>query len=270
MFIIAIFTAKEVKDQFVRCFKECGAIIPIKSGFPDTVYLHKLSVPQNVFTWMEQIATKKNEEYNPHPSHGCFQVESREQHSLECHGCFQITQKWSLSKLTFLVSLKVDVDAIEKLTCTFKVANGCKDFQLMPNIMCDYAAKFRNCLSRFDQASHGSRFSRRYRETRISSSRKFLCRQVERKRFGGIWGRCRICKCVLCLTSKRKVVLISIIQRYVWVVDSKISVNCKECDGKVFHGAQFSCNQYLRQVPVVKARNYIEVSLRRKRQSLES
>ncbi|CCI48736.1 unnamed protein product [Albugo candida] len=140
MFIIAIFTAKEVKDQFVRCFKECGAIIPIKSGFPDTVYLLKLSVPQNVFTWMEQIATKKNEEYNPHPSHGCFQVESREQHSLECHGCFQITQKWSLSKLTFLVSLKVDADAIEKLTCTFKVANGCKDFQLMPNIMCDYAA----------------------------------------------------------------------------------------------------------------------------------
>lgn len=34
----------------------------------------------------------------------------------------------------------MDADAIEKLTCSFKVESGCKDLQLMPKIMCDYSA----------------------------------------------------------------------------------------------------------------------------------
>lgn len=219
---------------------------------------------------MEQIATKKYQEYNPHPSYGCFQVESKEKHSLECHECFQITQKWTLSKLTFLVSLKMDADAIEKFTCSFKLANGCKDFQLMPKIMRDYAANFgivylgltklpMEAESVDDTGKHASApvenfFVVKWKENVSEDSGEDAA----------------FAKCVLCLTSKRKVALISIIQRYVWVVDSKKSVNCKECDGKVFHGAQFSCNQYLRQVPVLKARNYIDVSLKRKRQSSES
>lgn len=74
-------------------------------------------------------------------------------------------------------------------------------------------------------------------------------------------------ECVICLTSKHKVVLISVVSRYVWVLSSEKASNCAECVDKGINGPKFPYNQYLRQISVLSAEKYLEKSLQWKRES---
>nr|CCA15256.1 AlNc14C10G1221 [Albugo laibachii Nc14] len=74
--------------------------------------------------------------------------------------------------------------------------------------------------------------------------------------------------CFICLTRKRKGVLISMVKRYLWMVDAGSFPGCAECDGKVTFGPQFPYNQYLRQIPISDAIEMMK-TLKRKGSDLD-
>nr|CCA16766.1 AlNc14C25G2509 [Albugo laibachii Nc14] len=71
--------------------------------------------------------------------------------------------------------------------------------------------------------------------------------------------------CFICLTRKRKVVLISSNKRYVWMVDSGSFPNCETCTDKVTFGPQFPYSQYIGQRSVEDAKKWIGGFKQRKR-----
>lgn len=207
------------------------------------------------------------EQYNSHLSPGCFLVAVQNRKGIKGLRCFEGTETWKLSQLSFLVSLKRNVAAIGSLRCYILNKSGCNDLQLMPDIMCDYEANSK--IANFDLNQHFNEFEPVYNTGKPASLplAKVIVVKWKGHDSKDVGEEAAFTECVVCLAIKHRVVLISVLKRYVWVVDSGVPLSCKECDGKVIKGPRFLYNQYLRQIPVVKAREYFWKSLKRKRES---
>nr|CCA24278.1 AlNc14C231G9298 [Albugo laibachii Nc14] len=132
----------------------------------------------------------------------------------------------------------------------------CQYLDIMPEIMCDYESdRLKNNVDLNDNHVH----IRDNDMSEFSASRvanvvvvKWDTENVEEN--------AAFKDCILCLTRKRKVVLISLTKRYVWMVDSGSFPYCEMCNGKVTLGPQFPYNQYLRQIPVQDAMKMTDTS----------
>nr|CCA27828.1 AlNc14C722G12448 [Albugo laibachii Nc14] len=145
---------------------------------------------------------------------------------------------------------------------------GCEHAELMPDIMCDYELnRMKNNLD-LNNLPDGNEGSPPVSDTTNSRAVnvanvvviKWTALDPENGEEVVAFGN----PCI-CLSRNRKVVLISVNKRYVWMVDSGSLPNCKACDRRVTFGPQFPYNQFLRQIPVKHVRVMLCKSEKRKR-----
>ena len=239
------------------CSVSCGTVITVSDCMSETFYVTISSFPNNVFTWMERIAAAQHKNYISHLGLSCFLVEhSSSVEGPNCLECFQGAENWKISQLTYLILLQTDPAAADKLKCFFETP-ACKDVQLMPDLMCHY--KRGGIKTDFDlnQDLEGDRPGSSVGGTSEPNLMYFAKVMVVKWDAAGT--EKAFYECFICLTRKRKVVLISVIKQYVWMVPSEAFPSCETCIGMVGYGPQFPYNQHLRQVQV----EYVANTLRK-------
>lgn len=253
------------------CADTCGTIHDIDDCMSDAMHVNEVYFQHNVFTWMDRVSRVQNNDYISNLGPGCFLLEIDEKEDPKCLKCFSRTQKWELSQLTYLLSLNEDSAATKTLACYFESKSGCKDLQLVHDLMCDFEKKNR-MIANFDlnqvsfegEASSSGGDTSKIKKPNVGT---VISIEWEIYDLEDVREEAAFAECVICLTNKRKVVLISVLRRYVWVLESEQASNCAECVDKGINGPQFPYNQYLRQIPVLSALKYLENSLQWKRES---
>nr|CCA26254.1 AlNc14C361G10994 [Albugo laibachii Nc14] len=248
-FIITLLTDKQFLLESNPCSSSCGTFAIPTDCMLDADHVSRLNPTNNIVKWMERQEQAQQDSHVSTLKSGCLLVR-HEKATSKCHKRFPNNILWTLSPVSFLVLLST----ISEISYSWKTDDkfDCEHLELMPHIMCDYEMnRMKNNLD-LNNLPDGNEGSPPVSDT---NSRPVYVANVvvinwtaldpdnveEVTAFGN---------CFICLARKRKVVLISVNKRYLWMVDSGSLPNCKACDGRVTFGPQFPYNQYLRQIPV--------------------
>lgn len=270
-FVLSLFTNGNVNLKI--CSNRCGDINFDGGCMSETFHVMISAFPNNVFTWIKRIDAAQNNNHVSHFGYSCFLVEhSSAAKGPNCLQCFQGAENWKLSRFTYLFLLKRDAVAVDMLKCFF-LHSSCEDVQLMPDIMCRYESG--DLMTNFDLNQNleddGSGSSAGgTSEPNIVNSAKVMVVEWDKNDPDDAGREAAFRECFICLTRKRKVVLISVIKRYVWMVPSESFPRCHKCYGKVTDGPQFSYNQYLRQVQAEFATTTLSLKPKRERTEILS
>nr|CCA22372.1 AlNc14C152G7553 [Albugo laibachii Nc14] len=214
------------------CSNECDKIQISYDCTLGDVHVNNLTPLQDVFGWIERK-----------------RVANKEKHMSNGSGCFLVEHS---SNITFLVSLSTNLEVSSNPGCPFEPNCGCVEMDLMPAIMCDLESeRIKQNIDlnsipnddvpllavgglKEDRAVHvASVVLVKWNSNNLASAEEAAA-----------------CKdCFICLSTKRRVVFISVEKRYLWMVESEIIfANCQECSGKLSVAQQFPYNQNLRQI----------------------
>ena len=267
--LIYAFTKKIVfANESDPCSSHCGDIRKSTECNLEPVHSKKLAPPENAFERMERQRPEISPSHEFIESSSCFLV----QHSpnSECLQCFPGKLAWELSPITFLVKLSTHLEVADNSECPFKRVSGCEEMELMPGIMCEFelgSVKVDfdiNLASNEENQSSPITNSRKPKLVHVAKVVVFMwhIQKPEDTEVSELY------ECFLCLTRKRKVVLISVAKRYLWIAvsdEAKLLSNCNQCIGKLKEGAEFAYNQFLRQVPSLHVKDFFAVAGSKKR-----
>lgn len=156
------------------------------------------------------------------------------------------------------------LEVADNSECPFRKVSGCEEMELMPGIMCGFESGRVKVDFDINLA-----FSEENQSSPISNSKKPKLVHVA-KVVVFMWHLqpedtevSELYECFLCLTRKRKVALISVAKRYLWMVVSdqaKQLSNRDQCVGRLIEGAEFAYNLFLRQVLSLHVKDFFDVA----------
>nr|CCA26715.1 AlNc14C405G11411 [Albugo laibachii Nc14] len=190
-------------------------------------------------------------------SPGFFLVRHIPKRRSDCLECYPVNVARILSPVTFLIALLTNLEVAHDSKCPFNKRSGCVELEIMPDFMCEFElgrvkVDFDLNLPSNEENSRSPITNLRKRKpVQVAKVVLFMWHIQEPENTEGV---AELHECFLCLTRKCKVVLISVIKRYLWMVVSnqaKQISNCDQCVGKLMERAEFAYNQFLRQVPAL-------------------
>lgn len=182
---------------------------------------------------------------------GCFMVRHVLDQLSDCLRCFSNGLMWKLSSVTFLISIFVESEGDNVWKCPVNQYSACVQLEDMPEIMCQYQSKHFTLnedlnLTLYEDDSNSPKV------TEVKVVKWETRDQNDAVETGSFRS------CFMCLTVKRKIVLMSLSARYVWMVASKKYPKCEMCN-RVKIGPAFAYNQYLRQISAEDVNDYFEI-----------
>ena len=168
-------------------------------------------------------------------------------------------QIWPLSPLAFLTKLS-KIPSIDYKTRHEDEKFQCENLEIMPDIMCTYDESVVN-TNMFDLNAIPLHLPyNKFPEFSAKGVANVVAVKWSTNLPPSVMMDAPVKNCFLCLTGKRKVVLMSILKKYIWMVNPGSFEYCDMCIGNVEFGLQFPYDQYLQQMSVKDAIEMIDSS----------
>nr|CCA17075.1 AlNc14C29G2780 [Albugo laibachii Nc14] len=255
-FTILLFRDEPVRLDLEVCSEDCGQIISIDDCMVDPIHVTKLTPTNNVVKWMLQTENTQLDNHVSSRSDSCFLIQYLLGEESKCPEIFPIKKILPLSPLSFLIFLST-ISKLDHRWDARKKKFGCEYMELMPDIICDYESNRSKNNVDVNLNSNENEENKGYARANDVSDfgdvkvANVLVVEWDTKTSENFQKEAAFADCFICLTRKRKVVLISVNNRYAWMVDAGSFPSCKTCDQKVTFGPQFPYHQYL--IPVSAA-----------------
>nr|CCA21706.1 AlNc14C131G6955 [Albugo laibachii Nc14]CCA21869.1 AlNc14C136G7102 [Albugo laibachii Nc14] len=251
-FLMYLFIKEAFSPNVTVCFAECHKIQISYDCMLGDVHVNNLIPLQDVFGWIERTRVAEKEKHVSKGS-GCLLVEHlSSSDDSYCARSFPEKKTWKLSPDTFLLSLSTNLEVASDSGCPFEPTHGCVEMDLMPNILCDLESERIKQYIDLNSIPNGDipvlSVGGLEEDRAVHVASVVLVKWISNN--PASVEEAATCKdCFICLTTKRKVVLISVEKRYLWMVESEIIfANCQECSGELSVAQQFPYNGYLRQI----------------------
>nr|CCA28298.1 AlNc14C2049G13137 [Albugo laibachii Nc14] len=258
-FSILLFTDNTVDLKSKPCFKDCGKIDSSDDCMVDPIDATKLTPINSAVKWMLRTENAQLDNHVPSTSRSCFLIQYSSSKQSKCHKSFS-NKMWPLSPDSFLIFLST-ISEIKLQEYGRIMKFGCDNLELMPDTICYYESnRLKNNLDLNMDSNENEETAQANDVSDFGAVKvaNVVVVEWDTKNSKKPKEKAAFADCFTCLTRKRKVVLISVIKRYLWMVDSGSFPVCETCDKKVTFGPQFPYNQYLRQIPLSKAIEMME------------
>lgn len=245
-FLLYLFT-NGPPDAVLANIHSCGEAKFSDHCMLDAVHVDTLTPTHDIFTIMER--KKPGQQGNPAPNLNgeCFLIQHLYDDESKCRAFFP--ERWihKLSAIAFLVSFYADTNSHFNLKSSLFRDTHCKGVDLMPDAICLYELnriKFESDLNLRPQeltSTSGSDHS----ATSFAEAKVTLYKWTDK----GMNNENGMRDCFQCLTRKRNIVVLSVTNQYVWMVEYKMDFpNCPPCADKVKAGPQIPYDHNLRQI----------------------
>lgn len=245
-FLVYVF-AQRFHPKLINCIAECGLVDYDDGCMLKAVHVDTVKPTHDTFTVLErnELAPKGNHVSNGHG--GCFLIQHFEHNELSCQKYFPKSSTYKLSSIAFLVSFLENPQGHQLTRSSLSRNYKCTEIDLMPDTI---------CLHESNRSKINGGFNLRSKEELASTSSSG---RSETSAIGAIvtfykWtdktdNGSEMFGCFKCLTRKRNVVVLSVTNQYVWMVEyrNKFPKGCLTCTNKMKAGPQIPYNYNLRQ-----------------------
>lgn len=245
-FLLYLFT-NGPPDAVLANIQYCGEAKFSDHCMLDAVHVDTLTPTHDIFEIMERKKPGQQGKLAPNLHGECFLLQHLYDDESKCRAFFPESWKHKLSAIAFLVSFYADTNGHFNLKSSLFRDTHCKGVDLMPDAICLYELdriKFKSDLNLRPQeltSTSGSDHS----EASFAEAKVTLYKWTDK----GMDNEDGMKDCFQCLTRKRNIVVLSVTNQYVWMVEYKMDFpNCPSCADKVKPGPQIPYDHNLRQI----------------------
>lgn len=228
-----------------NCEVGCGKVDLSHDCMLDAVHTDNLTPTYDIFAIMRrkesvQQVTRVSDLYGE-----CFLIQHLHDEDYKCRACFPDSAIHELSSLAFLLSLSEDTNSAFDLKCLFSVESRCMAVHVMPYLICSHELNRIKINTDLNLRLHGDDASSSVSATSHVEAKVTLYNWTDEENND----KDNLIECFQCLTRKRSVVVLSVLNQYLWMVEYKLGFpDCPPCGDKMKPGPQIPYNHNLRQI----------------------
>lgn len=252
-FLIRLFGTGGTGSSSQVCKVVCGTILPSNHCKSDIVRVDNFVPPNDITFLLEQKPSASKTTVEVKDLHGCVMVKHLLDRQPDCLEIFHgKTQVWNLTPITFLMSIYAHTKGADVSKSHVFHDSGCVQLEVMPEIMCQYKIKPIAVKEDLNFEAHGHHsFSSPAAKLIVVEWKTVDLEDVEEYELFE--------DCFTCITTKRKVVLMSLVERFVWIVLSDKPLQCYQCQQNLRLGGEVAYDSYLRQISVEEVKEYFSM-----------
>lgn len=169
------------------------------------------------------------------------------------------TGDWNFTPITFLISVSTDTKVTSVPKSEYSKSSSCVQLEVMPEFMCRYMMNPTEMKE--DQTYKMNQKAPKYtldlnHPPSSSPPEELIMRKWATVNLEDVEENKNFQACFICIASKRKVVLMSLAERFVWMVPSLKPLQCDMCKQQLEVAVEVGYYSYLRQITAKEVNGY--------------